>query len=128
MCAARLWKRPLGPQLATAASWGWHCWLRVALHAPLERPCSPEPNRRLDARALASANVVDREAVNDRCGTPGYIDALLANSLEHSPLTDGFAIGVAVLDLQPPTTPYSPFKTPHKPLQDVQQPLMTPYR
>lgn len=119
MCAARLWK---------PASWGGHGWLRVALHALLERPFRPEPNGRLEARTLASAKVVDREVVTDRCGTPGYIDALLANSLEHSPLTDGFAIGVAVLDLQPPTTPYSPFKTPHTPLQDVQQPLMTPYR
>ena len=120
MCAARLWKRPLGPQLAIAASWGWHCWLRVALHALLERSCRSEPNGRLDARALASAKDADREAVNDRCGTPGYIDALLANSLEHSPLTDGFAMGVAVLDLQPLTathSPSQPLTAPHSPLQ-----------
>ena len=99
----------------------------MALHALLEWSCRSEPNKRLDARALASANVVDREAVNGRCGTPGYIDALLANSLEHSPLTDGFAMGVAVLDLQPLTAPYSPLQpltAPHSP----SQPVTTPYR
>ena len=118
MCAARLWK---------PASWGGHGWLRVALHALLERPFRPEPNGRLEARTLASAKVVDREVVTDRCGTPGYIDALLANSLEHSPLTDGFAMGVAVLDLQPLTAPYSPLQpltAPHSP----SQPVTTPYR
>ena len=47
--------------------------------------------------AAESQQLVSKLTTTTVRGTPGFVDPLITNGLQHSPLTDGFAMGITIL-------------------------------
>ena len=57
-----------GPQLATPAFWGWHCWLWGALRSRHDPPSRPGPDGRAAVRPCAPPKVAELVASNQLPG------------------------------------------------------------